>query len=295
MKKTFLLTILSLFLSSTVCLSQSNKLTTYSVYDVNHDTKVAVSDATAVVDRAKKTLANDQQVVDAAALNAVLKSIEARLAAIEEKLSISTDPYNGHEYVDLGLPSGLKWATMNVGATTPEDYGQYFAWGETTGYGQDTNDGRSFNWASYKWCNGSDDTMTKYCTLSDYGTVDDKTTLDPEDDAAHVNWGGDWRMPTKAEQVELRNTNNCSWTWTTKNGVNGYEVTSKKNGNSIFLPASGYRGSSLGSVGSGGYYWSSSLSTNRSYYAYYLGFYSSNVISNATTRYSGHAVRAVCQ
>lgn len=214
---------------------------------------------------------------------------------------------NGHEYVDLGLPSGLKWATMNVGATTPEDCGQYFAWGETTGYGRDTSDGRSFNWASYKMCSNGDWTgITKY-TFADGQTSgiwynngnfvgDNKTTLDPEDDAAHVNWGGDWRMPTKAEQDELRNTDNCFWRWTTKNGVKGYEVTSKKNGNSIFLPVSGDRlDSSLYVAGSYGFYWSSSRAA-RSYRACYLEFDSSSVVGMyASDRCDGYTVRAVCQ
>ena len=101
--------------------------------------------------------------------------------------------YNGHEYVDLGLPSGLKWATCNVGASSPEVYGGYYAWGET-------EEKSSYSWSTYKWCNGSYDTMTKYCTSSSYGTVDNKTTLDPQDDVAHVKWGGRWRMPTLEEQ-----------------------------------------------------------------------------------------------
>jgi hypothetical protein len=133
-----------------------------------------------------------------------------------------------HEYVDLGL--SVKWATCNVGATKPEEYGDYFAWGETT-----PKD--AYDWSTYKWCNGGPSTQTKYCTNSSYGTVDNKTTLDLSDDAACANWGGSWRMPTRAEQDELRN--NCTWTWTTQNGVNGYKVTGT-NGNSIFLPAAGY-------------------------------------------------------
>ncbi|MBO5975390.1 MAG: hypothetical protein J6P95_06730, partial [Paludibacteraceae bacterium] len=100
---------------------------------------------------------------------------------------------NGFGYIDLGLPSGLKWATCNVGADSPEEYGDYFAWGETTSK-------TTYDWSTYKWCNGSYYTMTKYCDNSYYGIVDDKTVLDPEDDAAFVNMGGSWRMPTKAEQ-----------------------------------------------------------------------------------------------
>ncbi|MCI7429820.1 MAG: DUF1566 domain-containing protein [Bacteroidales bacterium] len=164
----------------------------------------------------------------------------------------ATGTENGHEWVDLGL--SVKWATCNVGATKPEEYGDYYAWGETE---PKTN----YNWSTYKWCSGSAETQTKYCTDSSYGTVDNKTTLELEDDAAHVNWGGAWRMPTDAEWTELRE--NCTWTWTIKNGVNGYEVKSEANGNSIFLPAAGYRRS--GDVTHAGYdgnYWSSSLYTD---------------------------------
>ncbi|MBQ9361832.1 MAG: hypothetical protein IJT97_00245 [Bacteroidaceae bacterium] len=190
-----------------------------------------------------------------------------------------------HEWVDLGL--SVKWATMNIGASSPEDYGDYFAWGETTTKS-------TYNWSTYKWCNGSSTTMTKYCTSSSFGTVDNKTVLDLEDDAANANWGGSWRMPTKAEQDELRN--NCTWTWTTQNGVNGYKVTAS-NGNSIFLPAAGYRyDSSLRSAGSYGRYWSSSLLESNPYFAWYVNFNSDGVgRDNVSDRYRGFSVRAVCQ
>ena len=194
---------------------------------------------------------------------------------------------NGHEYVDLDLPSGTLWATMNVGATSPEDYGDYFAWGETLLKDE-------YNWSTYKWCEGSYDTQTKYCIDSNYGTVDNKTTLDLSDDAAYVNWGSSWRMPTKAEQDELRNTNYTTLTWTTQNGVKGYKVTSKTNGNSVFLPAAGYRNdSSLNGAGSYGDYWSSSLDTSYSFNAYYLYFNSSNVDWSYGNRRYGRSVRAV--
>ena len=161
--------------------------------------------------------------------------------------------YNGHEYVDLGLPSGLKWATCNVGANSPEEYGGYYAWGET-------EEKENYSWETYKWCNGSYNTMTKYCISSDYGTVDNKTVLDSEDDVAHVKWGGSWRMPTEAEQEELYN--NCSWSLTTQNGVNGYRVTGP-NGNSIFLPVAGYRIDTVyRERDSCGLYWSSSLASS---------------------------------
>ncbi|MBQ7945859.1 MAG: InlB B-repeat-containing protein [Bacteroidales bacterium] len=191
---------------------------------------------------------------------------------------------NGHDYVDLGLPSGLKWATCNIGSTTPYGYGDYFAWGETA---PKTN----YAWSAYKHCNGSDDSLTKYNTSSGYGTVDRKTTLELNDDAARANWGGKWRMPTKAEQNELRN--NCTWTWTTQNGVKGYKVTSKTNGNSIFMPAAGNRdGTSLRYVGSDGYYWSNSCSDyNNSAYGMYFDSY--NVYLESDARYYGRTVRAV--
>ncbi|MBR3871270.1 MAG: InlB B-repeat-containing protein [Paludibacteraceae bacterium] len=201
--------------------------------------------------------------------------------------SKGTGTANGHDWVDLGLPSGTKWATTNVGASTPEGYGNYYSWGETTTKS-------SYNWSTYKWCNGSYDTITKYCVSSSYGTVDNKTTLDLSDDAAYVNWGSSWRMPTKAEQDELRNTNYTTWTWTTRNGVKGYKVTSKTNGNSIFLPAAGYRNdSSLSKAGSNGGYWSSSLDAVNSYYAYVLYLDSSGVGWSYSNRFYGRSVRAV--
>ena len=166
---------------------------------------------------------------------------------------------NGHKYVDLGL--SVKWATMNVGATTPEGYGDYFAWGETS-----TKD--TYGWSTYFDTNDGGYTFTKY------NNEGGKTVLDLEDDAAHVNWGGSWRMPTKAEWQEL--LDNCTWTWATQNGINGYKVTSNKEGYTdrfIFLPAAGYRSDGdLGDVGSNGFYWSSSLNEGYSDRAWNLGF-----------------------
>ncbi|MBR3472762.1 MAG: hypothetical protein IKH22_09310 [Prevotella sp.] len=200
----------------------------------------------------------------------------------------------GVEAVDLGLPSGTLWANMNVGAEQPEDYGDYFAWGETTGYGADTNDGHSFDWSTYKWCNGYTNTMTKYCNDSSYGYngfTDGKTELDLEDDAAYVNWGAAWRMPSKAQIDELRT--NCTWTWTTKGTVNGYEVTGA-NGNSIFLPAVGYRSdSTLNGVGSHGDYWSRALVESGPYHAWDLYFFSSHFDALTYYRCNGQSVRPV--
>lgn len=188
---------------------------------------------------------------------------------------------DGHEYVDLGL--SVKWATMNVGATAPEDYGDYYAWGEVTTK-------TVYSWSTYLWCNGSDDTLTKYCTQSSYGTVDNKTTLELADDAAHVIWGGNWRMPTDAEWTELRTQ--CTWTWTTQNGVSGYRVTAS-NGNSIFLPAAGYRyDTSLGYTGLVGSYGSSSLDSSYLSNAYGFEFGSSGVY-RSLYRYFGRSVRPV--
>ena len=186
--------------------------------------------------------------------------------------------------VDLGLPSGTLWADRNVGADSPEAYGDYFAWGETSTKS-------TYNWSTYKWYRGSEDTMTKYCTDSSYGTVDNKTVLDLEDDAAYVNMGAEWRMPTYDEQKELRNK--CTWTWTTQNGTNGYRVIGP-NGNSIFLPAAGYRNDSdLNNAGSYGLYRSASLYESNPYYAWYLYFDSSYYYTRYDYRYYGRTVRAV--
>ena len=193
--------------------------------------------------------------------------------------------------VDLGLPSGLKWATCNVGATTPEDYGNYFAWGEV-------EPKTEYTWTTYKYCKGTNKTMIKYCNNSTYGYngfTDNKTVLDPEDDAATVNWGGSWRMPTKSEQYELRN--NCTWRWTTQNRVNGYKVIGP-NGNSIFLPAAGYMSvGALGYAGSYGDFWSSSLYADAvgPLNAYIVYFGSGGVDWSNVTRYCGFTVRPVCK
>ena len=197
---------------------------------------------------------------------------------------------NGHEWVDLGLLSGLKWATCNIGASAPEGYGDYFAWGETSPKSD-------YKWSTYSWCNGSNTSITKYNTSSSYGpVVDNKTTLELADDAARVNWQGKWRMPTMAEFDELINNNNCTTEWTTQSGVLGRRITSKKNGNSIFLPAAGYRsGTSLLYAGSYGCYWSSSISSLQPPDAYNLYFASSFIDPYGHLRFSGYSVRPVCQ
>ena len=188
---------------------------------------------------------------------------------------------NGHAYVDLGL--SVKWATCNVGASSPEEYGEYYAWGET-----ETKS--TYDWSTYKWCNGYENTLTKYNDDSYYGTVDNKTVLDPEDDVAHVKWGGSWRMPHDAEMTELYE--NCTWTWTTQGGKNGYKVTSKKNGNSVFLPAAGRCcGGDVSGQGDDGYYWCSTPRASSDAFA--LGFDSGDQGVYAGCRLDGYSVRAV--
>lgn len=189
--------------------------------------------------------------------------------------------------VDLGLPSGTLWADRNVGAATPKSYGEYFAWGETESK-------TYYFWDSYKWSVRNTSMLTKYCTDSSFGTDDDKTTLDLEDDAAYVNMGAEWRMPTYAELQELYD--NCIWLWTTLNGVKGHKLTSKNNGNSLFIPAAGSWGrGELSGAGASGCYWSSSV-RRYSFGAYSHIFTSSNWEwsggSNNNRSY-GYSVRAV--
>ena len=214
-----------------------------------------------------------------------------------------TEPYTvaTPKAVDLGL--SVKWASFNLGASKPEEYGDYYAWGETESYysSQDPlawKDGKEagYAWPSYKWCMGSNNTLTKYCNRSPYGYngfTDTKTALDPEDDAANVNLGGSWRMPTDAEWAELME--NCTWTWTTQNGVNGRLVTAS-NGNSIFLPAAGGRSDTdLYDVGSLGYYWSSSLDTGYPDGAWLVVFGSGDVGGYYSNRVDGYSVRPVSE
>ena len=197
-------------------------------------------------------------------------------------------PPDEHEWVDLGLPSGTLWATCNIGATAPEEYGDYFAWGET-----EPKD--YYDWSTYKWCNSTDSRLTKYCTNSSYGYngfTDGKTELDPEDDAAWFNWGPSWRMPTWVQLQEL--DENCSSVWTTLNGVNGRLFTGP-NGNTLFLPAAGrlWGDESLNYVGFSGYYWMRTLRSSTPGSAFYLNFYSGGVADLIYGRCRGLTVRAV--
>ncbi len=217
-----------------------------------------------------------------------------------------------HAYVDLGLPSGTLWARTNVGAETEFDYGDYFAWGET-------KPKEDYSWSTYPWYAQETVTTTdadgfiesathtyldKYNTSSIYArpgtTPDNKTTLEPADDAATANWGSEWCMPTYEQWSELNNSSNCTWQWVTMTKadgtkVNGYKVSSTRNDNYLFLPAAGCRyGSSLSSAGSYGYYWSSSLDSDDPLSAYYLVFGSGfHYWGSYYGRYYGQSVRPV--
>ncbi len=187
--------------------------------------------------------------------------------------------------VDLGLPSGTKWASCNIGAEKPEDYGYYYAWGEVLLK-------ERYKWENYKYANGSKSSLIKYCINNgDNGFTDNKTTLDVDDDAVCLNWSGNWRMPTKVEWYEL--LNNCIWAWTKQNGSSGYRVTSKSNGNFIFLPAAGKKGTENDNVGLSGEYWSSSLGGGESYNSWRLYFDSNSTYGSASSRYQGRSVRPV--
>ena len=223
-----------------------------------------------------------------------------RLSALKTIMSTSISV---PEAVDLGLPSGLKWASFNLGASKPEEYGDYYAWGEIEPYYTSLDplvwkEGKEsgYEWTSYKWCMGSKNTLTKYCTdsYSDYGYnefSDDKTVLDPEDDAAHMNLGGRWRMPTADDLDELEH--NCSWEGTKLNGVNGFRIVGV-NGNSIFLPAAGSRVSTVitNEGTSGSAYWLSTLNP-LVYYAQVLLLEWGGDRHSRDQRFVGHTIRAV--
>lgn len=204
----------------------------------------------------------------------------------------------GHAYVDMGL--SVKWATMNVGASAEEDYGGYYAWAETT-----TKTG-TYDWKTYKYCDSEINTLLRYVTMSGWGYnnfQDNKTKLDKSDDAAYVNWGGRWRMPTAAEWEELGREQNCIWTWTSVNSISGLRITSKITGESIFLPAAGRKTSSTNNTEKGniGYYWSSELGDSYPYEAHCVYFdtsvqYYINIFPAVYIyRCSGLSVRPVCQ
>ena len=239
--------------------------------DLNHDGVIDIADVTAIV-------------------NVAVGKSQA------EVVNVASVVLGDHEYMDLGLPSGTLWATCNIGAENPEDYGDYFAWGETFGYnmGKTTFD---LNTYQHYADNGDEEGFIKYCSDSDYGYngfTDTLTVLQPEDAAAYVNWGSEWRMPSVEQFKELLDNRYTYSEWTTVNGVEGRKITSKKNWKSLFLPAAGYcSGKSLFDTGSYGDYWSRTLSTSYPGSAYILYFDSSNVDWGRFYRYDGQSVRPV--
>ena len=194
------------------------------------------------------------------------------------------------EWVDLGLPSGLLWAKCNLGATKPEEYGDYYAWGETS-----TKE--VYTWETYKYCTAVDEggwvkTLSKYNTDSEYGTPDHLTTLQPSDDVATQKLGNGARMPTETEWRELHS--NTTSEWTTENGVYGRKLTAA-NGKSLFFPAAGFRvGSELRRASESGLYWSSSLYAGNPDGAWHFGFFSDYQLVDGFDRRCGLSVRAVC-
>lgn len=194
-------------------------------------------------------------------------------------LSQPSGNYGAHDYVDLGLPSGTLWATCNIGASTPEGYGDYFAWGET-------KPKSIYNWSTYF------DTSGGGMIFKKYNIVGGKTELDSEDDAAFMTWGNGWCTPSDLQFTELRK--NCRWTWTSLNGVNGYVVASKVNGNSLFLPAGGYlEDKSPYGANLGGNYWSRTLDPYYSGNAYFLAFDDENFVWGGYHRNIGRNIRPV--
>ena len=210
---------------------------------------------------------------------------------ISELDSISFVDAEEHEWVDLGLPSGTVWATCNVGANSPEEYGDHFAWGET-------KPKEDYGWNTYIYCEGDYNMLTKYCFQSECGYngfTDTLTELLPEDDAATTNWGSDWQMPSLAQFQELFDSEYTTASWRTQNSVNGRLITSKSNGNTIFLPAAGEQnGTKFDYAGAWGDYWSRSLTAYASSYANGMSFNGGQVYwEDHLYRYRGKSVRPV--
>ena len=257
--------------------------------DVNGDGMASIDDVVSLIDYLLSGDAGSIDVANADVDQDGRVSIDDVVDLIDNLLSQSQtpDPVEG-DWVDLGLPSGTIWATRNVGASCPEDYGDYFAWGETAPKSY-------YDLSTYKWNYDTDWTLTKYCTDGSYGYngfVDNKTELDPSDDAACAHYPGG-RMPSRAQTQELYDY--CTWQWTQRNGVNGQLVTGP-NGNTMFLPAAGVRWSESlsANVGSNGLYWSRTLYSYHPGGAYGLYFGSGYVSWNGyDNRSYGYTVRAV--
>lgn len=221
--------------------------------------------------------------------NYVVRHVEGKDFQAGGAYTITADlAAGGREYVDLGLPSGTLWATCNLGANNPEDYGFYYAWGET-------NTKSTFEWGNYALANGSNKQLTKYNDDSYFGVVDGKEELELVDDAAYANWGSDWCMPTSKQIKELVNSSYTTTETTTLNGVYGLKITSKRSGfvgKYIFLPATGYRiGSTLNGFAKSWYYWSTTIyKEGLVYNLYYDG---SRAKLATSSRQLGQSIRPV--
>ena len=279
MKKQIFSFLLLLFFAATAVNAQS-----IVVGDMNRDGEVTVSDVTALVsvilgtsektyitaDDFGLTASESTQIVvgdmnrDGEVTVSDVTTLVSVILGTSEKTYITADDFavsEEQEYVDLGLPSGTLWATRNIGAESPEDYGDYFAWGEVEPHADNI-----YEWETYKWCHeGSQYQLTKYCSSSyaGYGGfTDGLTELEFADDAAYVNWGSDWRMPSMDQCDELINSEYTTTEWTTVNGVNGMKITSKVDGytdKSVFLPAAGYHNNNFWYANYECYYWSRTL------------------------------------
>lgn len=311
-----LITFVALLFSFSI---NAQTLQTKSSCDSNADGKVSIEDVTNTTNKILGKPTSEKNVVTAEDLNALLQSIDEKLTELKqtqtsiqdiqnrliylEKSGVYSYPFeNGHEYVDLGL--SVKWATCNIGAESPLQLGNYYAWAETepkNNYDYRYYKYRSPNFPYYNW--GSIGKYT-FPDKSSYGcwyengifVGDNKTVLEPEDDAAYVNLHGKWRTPTAEELNEL--IENCNWVWTSLNhegiNVSGYVVISNITGNSIFLPAGGYyEGTSLRDKEKG-FYWTSSAGTDMACRTVFLEFSSSRVDKTSHDRPYGRLIRPVC-
>ena len=251
--------------------------------DVDRDGSVNISDVTCLIDNLLKGVAyGDVDQDGVVGIADVTSLIDYLLKGTWPDDPVT--PPDDHEWVDLGLPSGTLWATCNLGATSPEEYGDYFAWGEV-------EPKEVYDWSTYKWCNGADSTLTKYCIDGACGIVDNKTVLDPEDDAAYVNWGPSWRMPTMEQLLELKNI--CTTQRLEINGVMGALITGP-NGNTVFFPLAGQiNGSEYERVGNYGYFWSTDIFSDDSNVARYIYFNGAYFTAWNRYRYFGFTIRAV--
>lgn len=260
--------------------------------DINNDGQVDNADVTAIVD----AYLNNESATPATDLDGDGELTIADVTKLIGLMNMSGSIYdaNGHEFVDLGLPSGALWATCNVGATSPDQPGDFYAWGET-----ETKD--VFSWETYQWCDGdvcntSNQTLTKYCDRGGYGWLDGKISLEPDDDVAHMKWKGDWHIPTKDEFQELMDY--CTFEYfKIDKSMYGYRITGT-NGNSIVMPAAGYwkddtyRSNNF-------YYWSADISikdtpeNNHATHAVCLHATSEEVDQGGGYRYYGYSVRPV--